>query len=92
MTPRLRFLRLPHSCNYCGAVNGVTFRAPRVVPRLLWVRCQCGKSHYICRGCARRVGSTRNGVAYVAECAKGYARRHKKIGVDRKGEPNAASA
>ena len=76
--PALRFLRRAHSCSYCQAVDGVTFTIPRKVqPRLLWVRCRCGRSHYICFTCARRVGSVQNGARYVAECARGYFRRNK---------------
>lgn len=81
LRPRLRFLRKPHQCNYCLGVNGVSFTCrPKVVARLLWVACKCGRRHYICiRFCAKRVGSVVNGDGkrYVAECARGYADRHK---------------
>jgi len=75
--PTLRFLNRAHACSYCQKVHGVTFDAPpKVRPRLLWVRCRCGKSHYICRLCARLVGSTRDsGKTFVGMCAKGYCRR-----------------
>ena len=78
--PALRFLRRAHRCNWCQAVDGVTFALPpKVRPRLLWVRCNCGRSHYLCLGCARRVGSVENGEGrrYVAQCARGYFRRNK---------------
>lgn len=78
--PRLKFLRRPHQCNYCLGVNGVSFTVrPKVVARLLWVACKCGRRHYICiRFCAKRVGSFMDaGRRFVAECARGYARRHK---------------
>jgi len=76
--PRLRFLRRAHDCNYCHGVHGVTFAVPgKVRPRILWVKCRCGKSHYICHDCAAKVGSSQNGERYVADCAKGYARRLK---------------
>lgn len=79
--PALRFLRRAHSCSYCQEVHGVTFSIPRKVrPRLMWVRCKCGRSHYVCLACARRIGSVQNGDGkrYVAECARGYFRRNKK--------------
>jgi hypothetical protein len=81
LMPRLRFLRRPHQCNYCLGVDGVAFNVrPRIVARLFWVACKCGRRHYICtRFCARRVGSVTNGGGrrVVAECARGYFRRHK---------------
>ncbi len=75
-TGRLRFLRRPKNCNYCHDVDGMVFAdQPAVTPRILWVRCACGKKHYICSGCARRIGSVRSpqdGRRLVAACAKRY--------------------
>ncbi|MGH8897627.1 MAG: hypothetical protein ACRDZ4_11530 [Egibacteraceae bacterium] len=53
---------------------------PRVVARLIWTACKCGRKHFVCiRFCARRVGYVidGDGKRYVAECARGYAKRHK---------------
>lgn len=78
--PRLRFLRRAHECNYCRGVNGITFtQRPKVVARLLWVWCLCGRQHYICiRDCARRVGYiVKDGRRYVAACARGYFKKHR---------------
>ena len=80
LMPRLRFLRRPHQCNYCLGVDGVSFTIrPKFVARLIWVACKCGRRNYICiRFCARRVGSVvEAGKRFVAECARGYVRRHK---------------
>lgn len=67
------FLKHPHSCNYCQAVNGVTFTVPpKVTARIVWVACGCGRRHYICHACLSRVGATRNGALTIRECAKGY--------------------
>lgn len=77
----LRFLSRPHACSYCQAVHGVTFsRPPRVRPRLLWVRCRCGRSHYVCFACARRIGVTGNGQKVIAQCARGYIKRMRRAG------------
>jgi hypothetical protein len=83
--PQLGFLRRAHECNYCHGVHGVAFaRPPRVRPRLLWVRCACGRSHFACFRCAARVGTSGNGVKMIAECARGYWRRNKdKIAAER---------
>lgn len=94
LRPRLKFLRRPHQCNYCLGVDGVSYTVrPRVVARLLWVACKCGRRHYICiRFCAKRVGSFMNGGGkrFVAECARGYAARHKaEIAADRRGGKGA---
>lgn len=92
--PPLRFLRRPHQCNYCLTVNGVSYTVrPRVVARLIWVACKCGRRHYIClRFCAKRVGSVQNGGGkrFVAECARGYYKRHKaRIAADQRGGKGA---
>lgn len=94
LRPRLKFLRRPHQCNYCLRVNGVAFTVrPKVVARLIWVACKCGRRHYICiRFCAKRVGSfvDGGGKRFVAECARGHAERHKEeIAADRRGGKGA---
>lgn len=70
-----KFLRKPHSCNFCGAVNGVVFdKPPRVVARLVWMLCSvCGKKHYACRGCLREINN--NGSPVLKECARRFLRR-----------------
>lgn len=96
--PILRFLRLPHECNYCRVVNGMTFTIPgRFKRRLLWVACRCGKRHYVCLECARQIGkSADNGSRhyYIAECARGWwpAHRHLFVGAEKKGEHDGATA
>lgn len=75
--PKLRFLQQGHTCNYCEAVDGVTFRRPpRVEPRLVWISCSCGKKHYACHACVRTIGtlSDGNGKRLIAACAKGYSK------------------
>lgn len=67
------------------SVEGLTFRR-----RILWVPCRCGKKHYICLSCARRIGSEiAAGIRYVAACAKGYYRRRKRELAARKGGKGA---
>ena len=73
MIPGLRYLRKGHECNYCHSVHGVTFSdPPKIVARLAWVKCDCGKKHYACWDCARRIGRKSNGRKVIAICAKGY--------------------
>jgi len=91
--PKVKFLRRPHACNYCQGVHGLTYNVPgKVEARLLWVRCGCGKSHYVCRECAFLIGSVlRNGVKMIAECAKGYSRKKSEAAASsgQKGESDA---
>lgn len=67
------FLKKPHSCNYCGEVNGVTFDAPRVKPRLVWMLCKCMRRHYVCQVCLKEIGN--NGCPTLKVCARKYLRR-----------------
>lgn len=76
--PSLRFLRKPHACNYCWVVKGLVYDFGQQRARLLWVACRCGKKHYACHDCARRVGKAfERGRPVVAECARGYYGKHK---------------
>ena len=64
-----RFLSRPHSCNYCGAVDGVAVdRPPKVKARLVWLPCACGRSHYACRPCAATVAAG----GRFTRCARGF--------------------
>lgn len=83
--PKLKFLRRGHSCNYCQDVHGVTFhRPPNVKPRLQWIRCICGKKHYVCEECLpllRYDAEVETGGKLVkvrlTVCAKGYSKKTK---------------
>lgn len=93
--PSLRFLRLPHECNYCRGVHGMTYGVRgRFRRRLLWVACRCGKRHYVCPECAAKIGSTAgNGSRYIAECARRWwpAHRHLLEKSERKGESDGST-
>lgn len=76
--PGLRYLRKPHSCNYCYGVSGFTHDAfGESQRRLFRVDCQCGKKHYACFKCAGRIGSVFvAGRRQIRMCAKRYYWKH----------------